>query len=458
MIFAAAVSLGAQQATPSPAHTIRGIVFDSVSGKPLAGAVVQVAAHGAASAPSTATTDASGRYAVAGLPAGRYVVGFYHDALTALGLDAPLRTTDLAADTLVTVDLAIPSSVAVRVVRCGVGSQFTPGMLIGSVRDAEGRRAVPGARATLEWRALALDAGNYRTVTERATATIDEEGAFVACHLPVDAPLELYVTAPGHRTIAGPVVTVPAAGIGTIDLLLADSGVAHGSGMIRGRVTRVSGKTVASGRAVIEALGRDVPIRDGTFVVADLPAGTWVAEARVIGVGPQAITITAADSAVTPATITVSDHAQRLDAVTVVGKPDRNTVLLDDVLRRRRSSFGTFFLPGSPALKSAFHTVDVLREARGFVSKGYDGIVARYEGRARCRNIAVYVNGAIFPDGFQSLDTVAPPSEVLAIEAYPDVAFAPVQWRGNVGLARMDGKGPKAVMGVCAVVVVWTRQ
>ena len=76
-----------------------------------------------------------------------------------------------------------------------------------------------------------------------------------------------------------------------------------------------------------------------------------------------------------------------------------------------------------------------------------------YQGRLGCRSIAVYVNGGIYPEGFESLDLVAPPDEVLAVEAYPDVSFAPVQWRGNLGLDR-SGKS----LAVCAVVVVWTRQ
>jgi hypothetical protein len=249
------------------------------------------------------------------------------------------------------------------------------------------------------------------------------------------------------------VVTVPIVGVLRQDMFLADSAAEHGPAIIRGRVSHANGKSVKSGRVVIATLGRDVAVQDGTFVLGDLPLGSWAVEARVIGVEPQSVIVNATDAGITTPNITVSDHAQRLDAVTVVGKPDRNTLLLDEVLRRRRSSFGTFFLPNSPALKSALHTVDVLSEARGFSTArcARDGIVRCYQGRLGCRSIAVYVNGAIYPEGFESLDLVAPPDDVLAVEAYPDVGFAPVQWRGNVGLDRNS-------LAVCAVVVVWTRQ
>ncbi len=76
-------------------------------------------------------------------------------------------------------------------------------------------------------------------------------------------------------------------------------------------------------------------------------------------------------------------------------------------------------------------------------------------GAACCPNVAVYVNGAIFSEGFAGLDAVLQMHEVLAIETYPDVLFAPVQWRGNLGLdaTSRTGKSPH----VCAVVVVWTK-
>jgi hypothetical protein len=74
--------------------------------------------------------------------------------------------------------------------------------------------------------------------------------------------------------------------------------------------------------------------------------------------------------------------------------------------------------------------------------------------RGLCTAINVYVNGEFFPGGLAELDHVAPVRDVLAVEAYPDVAFAPLQWRSNVGAMYPDGS-PRQV---CAVVVVWTSR
>jgi len=468
LVFAArngAAQVGANE------HVIRGIVVDSIAGKPLAGAVVQVGTAESSRAPWSAATDTAGRYEVRGVPDGRYIVGFYHDALTMLGLDAPSRSVVLGGERDVTVDLAIPSSATIRALRCGASAPFRQGMVVGFVRDAESLGAVAGATATIHWRAMALDSANYRVVEEQTDATIDPDGSLLACGLPVDAPLDVRVTAPGRRTVRGTVVNVPSSGIGRVDVLLVDSALINGPAVIRGRVVRENGRSVASGRVVIAGLNRDVPIQDGVFTVGGMPAGSWVAEARVVGVEPKQTLVTAADSAVALATMTVSDAPQMLDAVTVVGKMSRDLTVLDEVLRRKRIGSGTTFLPGHPALKSALFTADVMREARGFRYISPTEIVAR----TNCRFTAVYVDDVRIPDGFVSLEDWAPVSQVLAIETWPDIRLAPVQYRR--GMMPSLPKPPSLVGGaqakatsragdpdlastwsVCALVLVWTKR
>jgi hypothetical protein len=450
------------------ARAIHGVVIDSVAGRPLAGAVVQVAVPGSPSAPWTAATDSAGRYRISGLPAGKVVVGFYHDALTALGLDAPTRGLELAGEGELVVDLSIPSSATIRALRCGESPEFAAGMLVGFVRDARDRGVIAGTKLTVHWRAFALDSGDYRVVTERRSATVEADGSYLVCHLPVDAPLDLLATAPAHRDLAGAVVNIPTTGIGTLDLHLVDSALVQGNAIIRGRVQRESGRVVSSGRAVIKALGRDVPITNGAFVAAGVPAGSWVAEARVIGVEPQEVLVTAVDGQVTNATVAVSNGPQRLDAVTVIGKMDHNLRVLDDVLRRGRIGMGTTFLPDHPALRSATFVSDVMREARGFLYQGPNKILGRAGLGGRCTDVAVYVDDVRIPDGFAGLDHWASPKDVLAIETWPDIRLAPVQYRhltkmSILGLAPRPKltplpEPPTPNARACALVLVWTRR
>ena len=445
-------------------HVVHGTVFDSVAHAPLAGAVVQLAVRNGASRPVTDTTDANGRFRLTGLGPGQYVLGFFHAALDALGLDAPVRAVTLGADTLVRADLGIPSGVVVRALRCGVDTTWSgSGMLAGLVRDASSGATLEGATVIVEWMALVLDAENYRNERQQAAAVVGAGGAYHGCELPSDAPLDVYVTAPGHRTIATH-VEVPAGGVTRLDVSLADSAAVHGPAIIRGRVVHRNGKPVAFGRALLATLGREVPLQDGTFVLADLPLGSWEVEARVIGAEPQSMLVHATDSGTVAATITVTDNAQRLSTVTVMGRRDRNVRTLNEILERQRSSFGTTFMPGNAELKAATRVTDVMRYARGFKYRSSSQIFGRDLPNGVCRNIAVYVNGQIFAEGIASLDATVPVNDVLAMETYPDVLYAPVQWRSNMGMDPSSdgnggvrrGLGPRSG-GVCAVIVVWTK-
>ena len=431
--------------------------FDSSASVPLAGAVVQVSSRSSGRAPHTVVTDSLGGFVVPNLPSGPFVVGFYHNNLTTLGLDAPLAVVELGADAVVRVDLWIPSAPVVQALRCGgVVTTDARGMLVGSLRNAENGLAVREAVLRLSWRALAFDSANYRTITESATAVISSDGSLLACHLPSDATLDLEVSAPGRRTLTGAVVIVPENGIATLHLALADTARTHGTSRIRGHVRTPAGKSVTTGRAIIAALGREVPIREGEFLLNDVPTGSWVVEARVVGREPQSLLVSANDSATTMVEMRVGETPQHLDAVTVVGKRDENARLLEEVLRRKRIGMGTVFLPGSPALRSATFTSDVMKEARGFLYQGQGRITARVDGRGiRCPYIAVYVDDVLQPDGFDGLDAIARPSDVLAIETFPSLLLAPAKYRiAKTVLSTYGSRSPKMY---CAVVLVWTR-
>ncbi|MFI5245972.1 MAG: carboxypeptidase regulatory-like domain-containing protein [Gemmatimonadales bacterium] len=355
--------------------------------------------------------------------------------------------------------LAAPLAAQDSARRCGGDSASSlAGSLAGVVRSVEGDRGLAGTTVTAEWRAIALDPGNFRVVTQSAVAQVGADGGYLLCGLPVDAPLTFRVRAAGYHAIAGP-VEVPVTGSARQDVRLVDSSSAHGPASLRGRVVHENGRPLTSGRVVIMALARDVAVQNGAFFLADLPPGTWVVEVRAIGLEPRSVWLEATERETGTATITMSDQTQQLDAVTVIGTPSRNTRILDDVLHRQRSSLGTAFLPGSPWLQGALHTADVLRAAHGFryvnptLVYGRPGPPSKLTPGGRCTAINVYVNGAILPGGLEELDHAVPVRDVLAVEAYADVAFAPPQWRGNLG-QELNAKGISAQ--VCAVMLVWT--
>lgn len=439
-----ATPLAAQRA-PTQSHVVRGVLFDSVAQAPLIGAEVHLALREGAGEPFKARTNAEGRFSLGGIPSGRYVLGFYHEALDLLGLDAPVQGVDLDADSIVRMDMSIPSAGVVRALRCGnsTGAASDHALLAGFVRSARGRRPAPGATVTVTWNVTSMQSGMLHTEPGRTTDTVSAGGTFSTCDVPSGKVLSIAVRAPGYHDLTGS-LTVPESGALRQDIWLVDTLVTTGTAEVRGRVLHERGQPVLSGRARIPALGREVPIADGGFAMMDLPFGTWVMELRAIGMEPRSMLVHATSRRNATLLVRVSDQAQRLDAVTITGRADVVMQVLDAVMARSRSASGSIFLPGSPYLRLATRVTDLLVNARGFRRFGPDDVEARPTSTgARCRNIGVYVNGVRAIEGVVALDASVRPDRVLAVEAYPDVMSAPFEWR--------------SADGVCAVVALWTR-
>ncbi|HEY3287443.1 MAG TPA: hypothetical protein VGJ96_10045 [Gemmatimonadaceae bacterium] len=448
LVYLAAVLADRLDAQRSPArlHAVQGVLFDSVAQAPLVGAEVHLASRDGTGVPFTTRTDLEGRFAIGGVPSGKYVLGFYHEALDLLGLDAPVQGVDLDTDSIVRMNMSIPSGGIVRLLRCGDAEGDSSGnaLLAGFVRTARGRQSAPGATVTVSWSAISLKTGMMRTEPGRAVDTVSAAGTYSMCQVPSGVVLNFEVHAPGYRDVASP-VTISATGALRQDVWLVDSSVTTGPAEVRGRVLNERGQPLVSGRVRIAALGREAPVTDGAFSLMDLPFGTWVMEIRAIGLEPRSMPVLASGRRNTTLLVRVSEQAQRLDAVTITGRVDLVIHVLDAVLARHRIASGSVFLPGSPQLLSAQRVTDLLSNARGFTVRSPTDIRARNTSSgARCEKIGVYVNGVRAIEGVEVLDATARPDQVLAVEAYPDVMSAPFEWR--------------SADGVCAVIALWTRR
>jgi Carboxypeptidase regulatory-like domain len=437
---AVVVALPAFGQANRPGGSVHGVIYDSIAHAPLAGAVVQVAMIDSALRIFAAVADGEGRYRVEGLPAGRFGIGFQHSALSALGLEPPLRAFQLVGDASLVIDLAIPPGPQVRALKCNAATgDEHDGMLAGFVLDAAQGGTLANATVSVSWVEIAVVEGKLRTVPRRTVATVGDEGTYLLCGLASETALGIEIAKAGYRDIGGE-ITVPEGGVVRRDFRLADTAAVRGASAVTGRVRHSDGAVVPSGRVGISALSLDVPIENGAFSITGVPAGTWLLEARVIGYEPQSAFADVAEGAPATMTITLGQKVQLLDAVTVVGKMSGDLKTLSGIAERRRTSFGTVFMPGNSWLTSALYPADVLGAARGFTfgrARGCSG-----PGSAK-KDIAVYLDGARFPPGLGELNTAVTMKDVLAIEAYPDVISAPFLWRTN---------------DACAVIAVWTKR
>ncbi|MEP6732464.1 MAG: carboxypeptidase-like regulatory domain-containing protein [bacterium] len=439
-----AAPLRGQLPASKPMRVVSGVVFDSIANAPLAGAVVQAALVDSTVRVFSAVADADGRFRIAGLPAGRFAIGFQHNALYALGLESPLRAFELTDDvSALTVDLAIPSGRQVNTRLCGnVARDARDGMLAGYVLGARNANTLSGAVVVVQWLEVELVKGDFHTESHRSTAPVDAEGHYVACAVATEAAVGVRVTMPGYRALDAEVV-VPAGGVARQDFRLADSAVSRGTSTLIGRVVHSDGTPISAGRATIASLSIEAPVLDGVFTMADIPAGTWLVEALAIGFEPQSILVDAAEQTSTSATIVIARRARMLDAITVIGSPTGELKVMEGIVARSRTAFGSVFLPGNPTLKAALRPLDVIRAARGFSYVGADSVTARGCNPPSKRGIAVYVDGLRFKVGMEQLKNVIPMRELLAIEAYPDAMSTPIQWRQN---------------DICAVIALWTKR
>ena len=77
---------------PTSGGLVSGTVRDSASRAPLAGALVQLVSADPGITVTRATrSDPQGGYRIDSVPPGRYSVGFLHDRLDSLGMQAPVR-------------------------------------------------------------------------------------------------------------------------------------------------------------------------------------------------------------------------------------------------------------------------------------------------------------------------------------------------------------------------------
>src|SRR5215475_13547843 len=144
------------------AQTISGRVYDSLSNRPLVGATVQlVPSTRGAVAPIQATTDSRGDYRLSEVPAGVYILGFYHALLDSIEIEPPpVRSTVGGAGrpAALHVDLGVPSAASIIAAVCGSGADKNAafGVVVGHVYDAASRQPVAGGSVVAEWQRIAV--------------------------------------------------------------------------------------------------------------------------------------------------------------------------------------------------------------------------------------------------------------------------------------------------------------
>jgi Carboxypeptidase regulatory-like domain/TonB-dependent Receptor Plug Domain len=475
----AALAQNASTAPRASGGSVSGVVYDSLAQRPLPGALVQlVSADSLDPFNRSAMSDSLGRYALRDVPVGRYRIGFFHDMLDSLGLDAPLQAVSMEQEKAIRADLAIPSPSRFRAAICGARSPAgvradTGTVIVGFVRDARTGTPVAGTSVSARWLEFSFTATGLQRRMPRFVATTGANGFYAICNVPSNGAVEVLATHVSDSTDFLDVY-VPSFGFLRRDLWLgasptlvrADTGTGltgsrsdsgglarrpmrTGNGRLTGRVVSADSSRVLSGAIVGIVDGPRTRANDrGEWLLTGVPTGTRMLDVRAVGYYPERRPVDVVAGAA-PIRIALATMKSVLDTVRVSASrlAFRRISGFDE--RRRSSGAGRFLTGEDLEKRGAIFVSDVFRTVAGMrLEQNPDGTGNSILLRSIAGEPCVpdfYIDGMMMRElSADELDAWVRPKNIRGIEIYPG-GTEPAQFSRGMG-----GAG-------CGSVVIWTK-
>jgi hypothetical protein len=437
MAFGLATQATAQATPAAPVGEVTGVVYDSIGGRVLAGANVQIVPQGApGSWIRTSVSDAGGAFQFADVPPGRYLLGFTHQVLDSFALEVPTRLVEVSERQRTTAHLGVPAPLTILSSICGPrAANDSSGVMIGSIRDARSRLPNDSGSVETQWTELVFADRSLSIEPRRVSAGVGQHGWFVLCNLPGNT--ELAALAASRRDSTGLVeVVVPARGVLRRDFFVG------GTASVRGMVVDPDRKPLVNVSVALAGRERSTYTDSaGTFVLREVVAGSQTLQVRNVGYGPELRHLELVHGADTTLTVTLTPVKRILDTIRVVRQRvfDRDR---SGFARRSRAGTGRFLNEDQIARHNAFDIYQLLQRLPGLRVQ-YDGF-RRYLGMRSDR--AGYCLPTIWVDGMSlgsmenaDLDLMVRPDHLVGVEVYR--SFVPPEFSAFTS---------------CGAVVLWT--
>jgi hypothetical protein len=165
---------------------LRGLAYDSLHGRPLAGAFVGIAGMSV-----SAVSDSTGRFILPNVPKGSHRVVMQHDVLDAIGLSAAGARVTVSGERD-SVIVSVPSFATLFRAACGREAPASPdsGLVFGTVsRKGE---LLPRAVVAVTWLDLSVDSTRaVRQKQKLMEADADSSGNYSLCGVPTNTGLSI---------------------------------------------------------------------------------------------------------------------------------------------------------------------------------------------------------------------------------------------------------------------------
>ena len=421
--------------------TVRGIAFDSLRSRPLAGAFVTLDDG------RDATADAEGRFRFDGVTPGAHTFAVQHAALDSVGLSG-IASRVVVGDASADVRVATPSFATLWARICGDARvPKDSGLVYGTVTDASTGALLRGASVDLTWTALEAKVREHRLAVSqvpwRGVTRTNARGAYAMCGTPLGVSLRIRALTDSLRS--DDVDLVPDGWrIRRRDLALGPviaAGRLHGT--IVGVVTSTTGRPVVDARVQMDGVPDVRTDSAGRFMLADSPIGTRQIEVLALGMSPYvaSVDVGTRDTALVSAQLR---PVTTLDGVRVTASRAARR-LVAELDERQRSGMGfvrdSAFVAGHGTLSGVFAEfpgANVERE-RGTSADRFVVTMRGVRAGTRC-TAAVWIDG--FLTDYDQLTSLVP-GEIAILEVYPNALAVPMRFT-----SRNDQ---------CGVVAVWTK-
>ncbi|WP_411280787.1 carboxypeptidase-like regulatory domain-containing protein [Gemmatimonas sp.] len=416
--------------------TIRGLAYDSLAFRPMAGALITAEPGG-----ESAASDSLGRFTIYSAQRVMRLVAF-HERADRLGLGELIATRPAGDGAWERPIVATPGMNTAWTRLClgqrrpanGMG-----GILFGSTMAADATTRVAGVGLVLQWQAVKslLDTTpTFETMTVRS----DSLGSYIFCGVQEFGPAALVASSSQFRT-DNVLVGADAASLRRVDLLLGATAGPASTATVQGRVVDENGASVPAATVTFGGFKTEILSGpNGRFTISDVPTGSRMVSARKIGYVTVAKQLDVLERGVTGLEVLV-EKGTLVEQVTIRSTriKSRDATELDE---RKVSGLGRFVDSTHFAkYDRTRQALDLLPGIRTQVGRAPGDFVIR--GRGDCM-ASLWVNAVREPNTPDNLIARLPKDEIAAVEIFNNEMQAP---------ARFQTAGNQ-----CAVVVLWTKQ